>query len=67
MELFVEIEGNEHDVGLVECMFRIVRYVISVAENELLELLLSDEYYLFVFGVLECKSILYTSIDDSEI
>lgn len=28
---------------------------VSLAEHELLDLLMSDEYYVFVFGVLECK------------
>jgi len=52
--LFGEVESNEESQK-IESIFRVIRYVISVAESELLEVLLSDQYYLFTFGVLECN------------
>jgi hypothetical protein len=35
-------------------MFRIVKEIINLSEFDLLEKMISDEYFLFTFGALEC-------------
>jgi len=38
----------------LQSIFRIVRLIINIAEFDLMEKMLSEEYYLFTFGALEC-------------
>lgn len=50
-----------------------MRYIANLADYELFELLVSNQFYLFIFGALECKLYIifkrnvYTYKDDPEI
>ncbi len=50
----------------LQSMFRIMRSIVSLAEQDLLEYLLSDHYHLFLFSCLECTTFL-SILDDLEI
>ena len=53
LNIFNQCELNISDLNNfnnLNIIFRIVRHIISIASNELLELLLTDQYYFFIFG-----------------
>ncbi|CAD8091572.1 unnamed protein product [Paramecium sonneborni] len=49
---FNKLEQNNNQ-GLLQIMCQIVKNIVTVSEHELFQILLSDQYYLFIFGALE--------------
>jgi hypothetical protein len=47
--------------------FFIVKTLLSLGERKLIEMMLSDEYYLFTFGCLECNYQWLILLDDPDV
>ena len=52
-EIFEKAEIDDAMDSLLS-IFKIIRSIVNLADYELLDLLVSNDYYLFVFGALEC-------------
>ncbi|CAD8175124.1 unnamed protein product [Paramecium octaurelia] len=50
--LFIQLE-KDHNQNLLQIMCSIVKNIVTVSENELFQMILNDQNYLFIFGALE--------------
>lgn len=52
--IFTNVEELENLDSLFSIFF-IMKYLLSLGDTKLIETLLSNDFYLFTFGALECK------------
>ena len=54
MEIFETSEEMDNYESLFN-LFYITKYMLQLGDNKLIEVMLSNEFYLTIFGCLECK------------